>query len=225
MKKIILLATIICFTVITNAQELIKTNINKSAVEWTWYNLFEYNKDYNIVNTTKIDTNKSVVKWSGSNLFKYNKHYGTVKFVKGHIIKFNDVIQGGAFEIDMNSIVNTDGKYNEMLVDHLKNQDFFDVEKYPTAAIKFTEVVHKDATTIKVKAKLTIKGVTNDIDFNMTSKVIDGMYEMHSKFIIDRTRWGIEYESKGMIGSVKDGIISDAIEFEVVLQLPIRDRC
>ena len=190
MKKIILLATIICFTLNTNAQKNIE-----------------------------IDTTKSVVKWTGSNLFKYNKHYGTVKFIKGQIIKSNDVILGGSFEIDMNSIVNTDGKYNDMLVQHLKNKDFFDVEKYPTATIKFTEVIHKNVNTLKIKAKLTIKGITNDIDFNIIFKVIDGRYEMNSKFIIDRTRWGITYEAKGLFGSIKNDIISDAIEFEVVLIL------
>ncbi|MDO5978719.1 YceI family protein [Flavivirga spongiicola] len=188
MKKIILLVIIICFTSITNAQKNIE-----------------------------IDTTKSVVKWTGSNLFKYNKHFGTVKFISGHIIKSNDVILGGYFEIDMNSIANTDGKYNEMLVGHLKNQDFFDVEKHPRAIIKFIEVVHKNVNTIKVKANLTIKNVTNAIDFNIKFKVVDGKYEMNSKFIMDRTRWGVNYESKGMFGSVKDGIISDAIEFEVVL--------
>lgn len=189
MKKIILLALISCFTFITNAQKKIK-----------------------------IDTTKSVVKWTGSNLFKYNKHFGTVKFINGHIIKSNDVILGGRFEIDMNAIVNTDGKYNDMLVSHLKNQDFFDVEKHPVATLEFTEVVHKNVNTIKVKAKLTIKDITNEIDFNIKFKVVDGTYEMNSKFIIDRTRWGIKYESKGLFGSIKDDIISDAIEFEVVLK-------
>lgn len=189
MKKIILLATIICFTLTVKAQRAIE-----------------------------IDTSKSIVKWTGSNLFKYNKHYGTVKFIKGHIIRSNDVILGGSFEIDMNSIANTDGKYNEMLVSHLKNQDFFDVEKYPTATIKFTEVVHKNVYTLKVKAELTIKGITNDIDFNITFKVIDGGYEMNSEFIIDRTRWGIKYESKGLFGGLKDDIISDAIELKVYIE-------
>ncbi|TGV03729.1 YceI family protein [Flavivirga rizhaonensis] len=188
MKKLFYVV-IICFTCIINAQKRIE-----------------------------IDTTKSVVKWTGSNLFKYNKHFGTVKFINGHIIKSNDVILGGRFEIDMNTIVNTDGKYNEMLVKHLKNQDFFDVEKYLIATIKFTEVVHKNVNTIKVKANLTIKNITNEIDFNITFKVIDGTYEMNSKFIIDRTLWDIEYESKGLFANIKDDIISDAIEFEVDLK-------
>ncbi|MDD7887179.1 YceI family protein [Flavivirga sp. 57AJ16] len=190
MRKIILLVIIGCFTSLTNAQKKVE-----------------------------IDTTKSVVKWTGSNLFKFSKHFGTVNFIKGHIIKSNDVILGGYFEVDMNSIINTDGKYNEQLVSHLKNEDFFDVEKYPIAKIRFVEVVDKNVNTIKVKANLTIKDITNAIEFDITFKVVDGQYEMNSKFIIDRTRWGIDYKSKGMFGSVKDGIISDAIEFEVDLKL------
>ncbi|NMH89215.1 YceI family protein [Flavivirga algicola] len=207
MKKIISLATIICFTLITNAQK-----------------------------NFEIDMAKSVVKWTGSNLFKYNKHYGTVKFKKGHVtksndfiispfLKSNDVILGGYFEIDMNSIANTDGKYNDMLVGHLKNQDFFDVEKYPLATIKFTNVVHKNVDVIRVKAELTIKNITNEITFDMKYKVLDGRYQMHSKFIIDRTKWGIKYESKDLFSGVKDDIISDTIEFEVTIECFNADKC
>ncbi len=204
MKKIILLVTIICFSPIANAQEILE-----------------------------VDTTKSIVKWTGSNLFKYNKHFGTVKFLKGQIIKSNsaifkesnDMILEGHFEIDMNSIVNTDGKYNDMLVEHLKNQDFFDVKKHPLASIRFTEVIYKNVNTIKVKADLTIKGVTKAIDFDMKFKVVDDKYKMHSKFIIDRTRWGIKYESKALLSSIKDDIISDAIEFEVILELTVKDKC
>ncbi|GAA3587577.1 YceI family protein [Flavivirga amylovorans] len=221
MRKIILLATIICFTGITNAQRLIEIDSYTGIVEWIGASWFKYN----IQNRTEIDTSKSIVKWTGSNLFKYNKHFGTVNFINGHIINSNDVILGGYFEINMNSIVNTDGKYNEMLVSHLKNKDFFDVDKYPIAKIKFTEVVHKNVNTIKVKADLTIKNITNQVHFNIKYKVVDGRYEMNSKFIIDRTRWGIEYQSKGLFANIKNDIISDAIEFEVVIQLPLKDGC
>ena len=88
MQKIILiLVTSICLISVTGAQERIK-----------------------------IDTTKSVVKWTGSNLFKYNKHFGTVVFLSGEVIKSNGKIIGGNFAIDMNSISNTDGGFNEMLV-------------------------------------------------------------------------------------------------------------
>lgn len=197
MKKIILTLTVfICLTSVVTAQDYIK-----------------------------IDTTKSVINWKGSNLFKYNKHYGTVKFLNGQVIISKGLITGGNFKVDMNSIINTDGKYSEMLVSHLKNEDFFHVEKHPTAKLKIIEAIYKDDKTIVIKAVLTIKGVTNEIKFKSKLIAIGKKRELISKFIIDRTRWKINYESKGLFASIKDDIISDAIEFEVIVEWISDDNC
>ena len=169
----------------------------------------------NAQNEVQIDTGKSVISWTGSNLFKFNKHYGTVKFNVGTFTMDQDSIRGGSFEIDMNSIFNTDGDYNEMLVWHLKNPDFFDVEKYPTAQLEILDVKYSGDNKMMLTADLTIKKITRSIQINSTIEHNDNSLRMRSKFIIDRTRWNINFESKGLIGSAKDGIISDAIEFEV----------
>ncbi|MEX0316230.1 MAG: YceI family protein [Allomuricauda sp.] len=165
----------------------------------------------------KIDTEKSVIKWKGSNLFKFNQHYGTVKFLSGEISMTGPTISGGKFVADMNSITNTDGKYNEMLVSHLKHQDFFDVEKHPTAKLEIHQVKPDDNGRMEIEALLTIKGISRPIKFSSTMEKGPNGALLKSKFIIDRTRWGISYESKGIVGSVKEGIISDAIEFEVII--------
>lgn len=189
MKKIILLLVIVGSILSTNAQKKIK-----------------------------IDTSKSVIKWTGSNLFKFNKHYGTVKFTSGEIIFKNDSIIGGQFEIDMNSITNSDGKFNGMLVEHLKNEDFFNVEENPTSKLEIISFKYKNLTQINVEANLTIKGITQKINYKSTFENTDGMV-LKSNFIIDRTRWGVNYESKSLLGSLKDNTISDAIEFEVTLTI------
>ena len=173
----------------------------------------------------EIDTKNSIVSWTGSKLFQYSNHYGTVAFKSGAIMKEDNKIVGGEFAVDMHTITNTDGKYNDMLVGHLKNRDFFDVGKYPEAKLKFIDVIHKDMETIEVLADLTIKGITNKIRFKGKRKVFDGKEVLTTKFIIDRTLWGVNYESKGFLGSLKDDIISDAIEFEVTLEWKADDKC
>lgn len=168
-------------------------------------------------NQIKIDTSKSSIKWTGSNLFKFNKHYGTVKFKNGEIIFKNDTITGGKFEIDMSTIVNTDGKYNEMLVEHLKNEDFFNVEKYPISELEILSLKYINDSQIDIEANLTIKGVTQIINYKSILENSDKGWVMKSNFIIDRTRWGVNYESKSFLDGLKDDAISDAIEFEVVI--------
>ncbi|UOY08754.1 YceI family protein [Muricauda sp. SCSIO 64092] len=169
----------------------------------------------------KIDTVKSVINWKGSNLFKVNQHYGTVKFLSVDISMDGASITGGKFIVDMNSIKNTDGKYNEMLVSHLKHQDFFDVGKHPTAELEILQVKHGDNGQMEIEALLMIKGISRMIKFQSSLDKHDKEAVFTSKFIIDRTRWGISYQSKGILGSVKDDIISDAIEFEVTIVFPL----
>ncbi len=164
-----------------------------------------------------IDTSMSSIKWTGSNLFKLNEHYGTVKFKQGIIFKNGDALTGGSFEVDMNSITNTDGKYNEMLVFHLKNEDFFNVKKHASAQLEITGITYADNVNLDVKAMLTIKGVTQAITYSATLEQIDDRIRMVSKFIIDRTRWNVNYESKGLLKTLKDDTISDAITFEVIV--------
>ena len=163
-----------------------------------------------------IDTSKSTVKWKGSHSFSFGSHYGTVKCKEGRIIKTNDKITGGTFTIDMTTIVNTDGDYSENLVEHLKNEDFFDVINHPTAKLVINNVKYlEDRIHLDIEADLTIKGITLPIGYQAKMDPENNDH-ISAKFIIDRTDWNIMYGSKG-ITKVKDYILSDAIEFEVLI--------
>ncbi|MEW4922484.1 YceI family protein [Algibacter sp. 2305UL17-15] len=172
-----------------------------------------------------IDTNKSMVKWTGSNLFKFNKHYGTVTFRNGTIVTKGNKLIGGNFMIDMSTIINTDGKYNEMLVNHLKGAEFFAVDRYPNAKLEIVEAIDKGKNTFDVLADLTIKHIKNKIRFSATITNSVGKSVMNTKFIIDRTLWNIVYKTKGILSTFKNDTISDAIEFEVSIEWVNDDKC
>jgi polyisoprenoid-binding protein YceI len=124
----------------------------------------------------------------------------------------NDNVIGGAFTIDMTSITNEDHLYNRGPVTHLKDKDFFYIEKYPEATLAITSIEYFENTnTHEVFADLTIKGVTKNIKFYAT---IDGEAKtFKAHFKVDRTRWGITYNNE-----VKNRAISEAIEFKADLQ-------
>ncbi|WP_299225254.1 YceI family protein [uncultured Psychroserpens sp.] len=167
-----------------------------------------------------INTSKSEIKWSADYAFYFGGHYGTIMFKEGFFIKSNDVISGGEFVIDMHSIKNTDIEKedaNLSLVDHLKDGDFFDVKKFPTAKLIITNVIYHDPTHMKIIADLTIKGKTMPIDFQ--AEVDFKTKQMLTKFKIDRTRWEINYGSKSLKENLQNSVISDAIGFEVKLSL------
>lgn len=175
--------------------------------------------------TTKIDIERSTVNWAGSYSFSFGGHEGTVKLKAGLLVTTNKKITGGSFAMDMNTIANTDGGYNEGLVDHLKDEDFFDVKNHPTTQLVITKVKYhdpnntkgSDKTYIRVDANLTIKGITHPIQYE--AEINAENTQIESKFKIDRTLWKVNFKSKGIGARLKDGIISDAIEFRILLQL------
>jgi len=163
----------------------------------------------------KINIAKSTIHWYGNYTFYFGGHDGTINLKEGHFIKTDDKISGGEFVIDMNTIKNNDIKTkeaNESLVNHLKNPDFFDVKNNSLAKLVITKVEYHDSTHARLEANFTIRGITKSINFQAEFNFEE--LTMTTKFKIDRTRWDINYNSK-----IKDGAISDAIGFEVKINL------
>ncbi len=187
MKKLFLTFVIsICFLSYVNAQEVLKINLSKSSVHWYGYYTFYF-----------------------------GGHDGTIDLKEGYFLKTNDKISGGTFIIDMSTIKSTDienPKANKGLVNHLKDPDFFDVSKHPYATLSITKVEYNDSTHMRIEADMTIKGITKSINFR--AEVNFKEKTMTTKFKIDRTRWGVNYNSR-----LKDNAISDAIGFEVKISL------
>jgi len=160
-----------------------------------------------------LNAKKSSINWTGSYLFQFSEHTGTVNFKKGTLITKNGNVTGGSFIIDMTSISNEAYEKNNDYgpVGHLKNSDFFDVEKYPEASLTLTKVTYySDINEHRFEGDLTIKGISKSI--MIKAMVDDQTKTVKTKFKIDRKDWGINYQS-----NYKDSAISDAIEFDVTL--------
>ncbi|MBQ4802057.1 YceI family protein [Aquimarina sp. MMG015] len=168
-------------------------------------------------NSLKIDKENSEIRWEGFNKLHTSGHYGTVDFISGEFFKEKEKVTGGEFIINMNTIANIDGGYSEMLVDHLKNSDFFDTENFPVAKLSIVNVTYNDDSNALITADLTIKDVKQPIEFEANIKYNNSKLIFISKFIIDRTRWNITYASGSIFGNVKNNLLSDEIHFEVKL--------
>jgi polyisoprenoid-binding protein YceI len=167
-----------------------------------------------------INTKTSVIKWSCDYAFYFGGHDGDIFFKEGYFIKSNGLITGGTFIIDLNSITNNDIEEEEPrngLIEHLKNEDFFNVTRYPTAKLVITKTRYHDQSSLQIFANLTIKGVTKPIDFQ--AKINYDTKTLNTKFKIDRTLWGINFKSKSSMDKLKESAIADGIGFNVSLQL------
>lgn len=144
-----------------------------------------------------------------------NSHTGTVTISNGFVTQTDGKIDGGEFVLDMSSI--TDGGKSEMYLKHVMSADFFNVEMYPTAKLVVTNVNYTSDTTAEVTADLTIKDQTNEITFTVDLTETDSALMAKASFDIDRTRWGITYDSGSILAELGDKAIRDEITYDLDL--------
>lgn len=167
-----------------------------------------------------LDTSHSQVEFSV-------RHLGISK-VGGEFLKFDtDVIwdsedpskssiQG---EIDVNSI-DTGNKKRD---NHLKNDDFFNVKKYPTIRFESTRITASDDDDDEflVNGKLTIKDVTKDISFpleivgQVTGPRGKTRTAMEAELKINRFDYNVEWNNTLKNGSL---IVDETVKIEIATQ-------
>ena len=177
--------------------------------------LFSFTSHVNKVNANK---NNSTVIWTGSK--PTGSHTGNVTLKDGHLLFDHGNLVGGEFIIDMTSITCTDiesEKKNKYLVDHLKDEDFFDVNQFPEAKLVVNRVKNLQGSQFEMKGNMTIKGITKPVTFNADIKINRNSYTAIAKIVIDRTKWGVEYKSGNIFKDLGDKIIYDDMEFDIFL--------
>lgn len=157
----------------------------------------------------------TIIKWKGVKIT--GEHTGIIKLKSGTINLKDGKITNGFFEIDMNTIENTDmeGEWKEKLEGHLKSEDFFHTEKYPVSKFEITSVKSTDDKTCNITGKLTIKEITNNISFPATVEVTKNKITTDAEITIDRTMWDIRYGSGKFFEGLGDKMIYDDITFKL----------
>jgi polyisoprenoid-binding protein YceI len=171
------------------------------------------------------DLPNSQVTWEGYK-FIGGSHYGFVQF-KDAVFYVDDAVKlkSGHFVVDMQSISVKDlepGDYNDKLVAHLKNDDFFSVDSFPIAAFEITHVDYVDGEfNVQVEGNLTIKDVTKAVAFPAKLSVMDNKLDFQASFTIDRVEWNIMYNSAKNstfdIEKLKEWAIKDEVFLQVHL--------
>jgi polyisoprenoid-binding protein YceI len=165
-----------------------------------------------------VDKAKSKITWKGSKVV--GEHSGTIDILNASFTSEGKKITGGSFEIDMTSIKNTDitdAGYNANLVGHLKSEDFFSVVKFPKSTFLITKLTSKGKNEFLVNGKLTIKGITNDLEFPATIVINGDQITANAKITVDRTKFDIKYGSGSFFDNLGDKAISNNFELDVQL--------
>lgn len=160
----------------------------------------------------KVDIEKSKLTWVGKKVT--GSHTGAINIAEGSFVTNGKKVTGGSFAIDMTSI--TDIDKNERLVGHLKSDDFFSTEKNPKATFLITMITgDKDQYTIK--GNLTIKGITNEVEFPATIQTDAKQLTAKAKILVDRTKFDIKFRSGNFFENLGDKAIEDNFELNVEL--------
>ena len=165
-------------------------------------------------NIYNIETVQSQITWTGREV-STSYHYGTLDFISGNFEISNGAIVNGEFIVDMTSINNQDmeGDRKARLEGHLKSDDFFSVESYPTAAISINSSELISDGKWNVSADLSIKGFTHPVNFEMISSE-DGW---SANLVFDRSKYDVRFRSGSFFENLGDKLIYDDIELSINL--------
>lgn len=185
MRKIIFTLTIFCTTLAYAQTTLVKVNPNKSMIAW---------------HATKVT----------------GEHNGTIQLQSGALEMGEQGLTGGKFVVDMSTIVNLDlsGEYKAKLEGHLKSDDFFSVEKHPTATLTFKEVTQRaNKNVYVVVGDLTIKNITHPVTFDLEMNEDQAF----AKVVVDRAKYNVRFRSASFFENLGDKLVYDDFKLDVKL--------
>ena len=172
----------------------------------------------------RIDAEQSRVEWIGRNI--NNRHHGRIAISAGEVVVADGRPLSGRFELDMTTISNLDLQdegWRGMLQRHLKSEDFFDVERYPTATFELRGAAAiagatPGAANVEIAGSLTIKDATRSICFPaIIAPQEDGTLKAQAALELDRTLWNASYGSGKLYERLGMHLVNDLISIELFI--------
>lgn len=125
-------------------------------------------------------------------------------------------------QVNLSAAMDSISTNNEQRDAHLRNADFFEVEKYPELKFQSTKIVKTGSDTFDVHGELTLKGVTKPVKLQVeTSDIVkDPWGNDRSGFVIsgkiNRSEFGINFNTVLETGGIA---LSDEVKINSEIQL------
>lgn len=178
--------------------------------------------------TYSFSTTTSSVIWEGRKTLIVGYTDTGIISIKSGALTLGET-SSGSIVFDMNSISAQKtgrGDGETMLTKHLKSDDFFSAEKFPTSEFKIKSVkqdASKTPLTYKLMGDLTIKGITKPIEVSAEIYDLDGTVHMKGVAYLDRTLWDVRYGSDKFFDNLANNVIDDnfTVRFDLVTEKAI----
>ncbi len=163
----------------------------------------------------KIVSSNSNVEWTGRKVT--GAHNGTIGIKEGNFILNGGKVKGGNIVINTSTIKIldiTDIAANEQFAGHLASDDFFSIEKFPTASFDILSVKEVADNTYYLEGNLTIKDISHVVGFEASLVNAENAITLSGKLVIDRTKYDIRFRSGNFFKDLGDTLIYNDFELD-----------
>lgn len=161
---------------------------------------------------------KHTISWEASKITG-SSHSGIMKSENGKFTVENGAISRGILSLNMNDFEVTDleGERKVNFEDHLKSDDFLNVEAFPVAKLIMNGSSLNENGNMSLSCAFDFHGVVVNYTIPFFVKEIkkdDGTvrYQINGKFIIDRTKHNMTYGSGSFYDDLGDRVINDDVK-------------
>lgn len=163
----------------------------------------------------KIVSSNSSVDWTGRKVT--GAHNGTIGIKEGNFILNDGKLKSGIVVIDTATIKIldiADSDTNAQFAGHLASDDFFSIEKFPTASFDIFTAKELSNSAYYLEGNLTIKGITHLVGFEAEVENNRNIISLNGKLIIDRTKYDIKFRSGNFFKDLGDTLIYNNFELD-----------
>ncbi|MEM9848564.1 MAG: YceI family protein [Bacteroidota bacterium] len=167
-------------------------------------------------NSYQLSTSKSKLTWTGKAAFSSYSLSGTIRAKSGTLLTEENQIKNAHLTINTKTIHSS----IKQLKQHLSSEDFFDVKKFPAAHFELNHFVPLASGAHLAQGWLTIKGTKKAFECPVTLALNEQQIVISGVAIINRTEFGVNYNSPTIFTSLKEHAIADDFElnFELIFE-------
>lgn len=171
------------------------------------------------------DVEASTLTWQGGKTFIPGYiDRGSISLERGVIGVAGGMVATGTVIVDMTSIsaseTSNDNGALTQLEEHLKSDDFFGVETYPTAVFSLSGIeAASGANQYLLTGNLTIRDVTKPITIPATISQSGETLTVIGQATVDRSEFGVEFGSASLLqGLAEKAVIDDEFTLNFTLR-------
>lgn len=153
----------------------------------------------------QMNSDMQKVTWIGKAAVGGYAPEGSLQILNSSAILENDEIRSLRIVIDMNTLE----QENKQLRDHLREEDFFNVKRFPVATFILTQPFSIDSEQVELAGDMTICGVTNTEIISSGIIASEGVLLLTFTHTMDRTKYGINYNSPSIFNQISENAIAD----------------